>query len=410
MKNAVMKNIEAWYISYALLGAAAAGVIPILLPLNIAPAAGPTQVGLIMAAFSLGGLTAPLWGRLADRRRLHRPLLAGGLIGLAVGAAAIPEAHSLATLLALSLLQGTGLAASSTVAILFIVEVHPKGQWDARIGWLQSFYAGGQVVGLLAAGALGAGAAGAGLWIAGGLAALAIIPALLGTPPIPAAPLDKRPALAHPARHAEWPGGSPQRMYHHAGGGSFKWLRASMNPRFALFLVGWLVSFAGSAAFFSLYPVLMRNEYGVAPGLSSVSFAVAAAAGLLLYAPAGRWAAKKSPLPLLRAGLGVRTAAFVLLWGITLAPLHFRGWPALAGFLLVVLAWSFLGVGSTAQVAELSHQEGEGMGIFNAVTAIAGVIGAAAGGGAAGALGYVAVPVLAIGGSILGLVALEVYR
>jgi MFS transporter, DHA1 family, tetracycline resistance protein len=405
-----MKNIETWYVSYALLGAAAGGVIPILLPLTIAQAAGPAQVGLIMAAFSLGGLTALLWGRLADRHRLHRPLLAGGLIGLAVGAAAIPEAHSLAAFLALSLLQGTGLAASSTVAILFIVEVHPKGQWDARIGWLQSSYAGGQVIGLLAAGALGASATGAGLWIAGGLAALAVIPALLGTPSIPAAPLDKRPTLVHPARHAEWPGSSPQRMYHHPGGGSLKWLRASMSPRLALFLVGWLVSFSGSAAFFSLYPVLMRKEYGVSPGLSSVSFAVAAAAGLLLYTPAGRWAGKRSPLPLLRAGLGVRTAAFALLWGITLAPLPVRGWPALVGFLLVVLAWSFLGVGSTAQVAELSHQEGAGMGIFNAVTAIGGVIGAAAGGGTAGALGYAAVPVLSMGGSILGLVALEVYR
>jgi predicted MFS family arabinose efflux permease len=99
----------------------------------------------------------------------------------------------------------------------------------------------------------------------------------------------------------------------------------------------------------------------------------------------------------------VRLAAFLFLWGLTLAPLPLRGWPALSAFLLVVLAWSFLGVGSTALVAELSHGEGEGMGIFNAVTAVGGVIGSAAGGWTAGALGYAAVPVLAIGGSVLGL-------
>ena len=131
-----MKSIETWYSSYALLGAAAAGVIPILLPLTVLHAAGPAEVGMVMAAFSLGGLTAPVWGRLADQHRLHRPLLVGGLMALAAGAAAVPEARSLAGLLGLALLQGSGLAAASTVAILFIVEVHPEREWDARIGWL----------------------------------------------------------------------------------------------------------------------------------------------------------------------------------------------------------------------------------------------------------------------------------
>jgi MFS family permease len=398
-----MRSIETWYVSYALLGAAAAGVIPILLPLAVLQTAGPAGVGLVMAAFSLGGLTAPLWGRLADRHRLHRALLIGGLIVLAGGSAAIPEVHSLAGLLVLALLQGIGLASASTVAILFVVEAHPEPEWGTRIGWLQTFYAAGQVAGLLVAGALRAGASGPGLWIAGGLAAAALAPALPGTPRIPAAPLARRPSFVGAARHAEWPPGSPQRMYHQPGAGSLRWLRAAMSPRFALLLAGWLASFTGSAAFFSLYPVLMQGEYGVSSGRASIGFAVAAAVGLLLYAPAGRWAGRKGPLSLVRFGLGLRLAAFLLLWGLTLAPLPLRGWGAVSAFLLVVLAWSFLGVGSTALVAELSHGEGQGMGIFNAVTAFGGVIGSAAGGWAAGARGYAAVPVLAIGGTVLGL-------
>jgi len=63
--------IEAWYLAYGLLGAATAGMLPIFLPLTVSLSGGPAQVGLVMAAFSLGGLTAPLWGVMADHYRLH---------------------------------------------------------------------------------------------------------------------------------------------------------------------------------------------------------------------------------------------------------------------------------------------------------------------------------------------------
>jgi len=397
-----MKPIEPWYASYLLLGASAAGMVPILLPLAVSSSAGPVAVGIVMAAFSLGGLTAPLWGRLADRYRLHRLLLLGGTVGLAAATAAIAAVRCLPGLVGLAFLQGCGLAAASTVAILFIVEVRPRREWDPRIGWLQTFYATGQVAGLLAAGLLGAPRALTGLLVAGVLAGAAVLPVLLGSPSVPATPLERRPLLVHPPRHAEWPVSSPQRLYHHPGPGSLRWLRATVSPRFALFLAGWLASFAASAAFFSLYPVLMQGAYAVPPSLSSLGFAVAAAAGLFLYAPAGRWASRAGPLPLLRLGHGIRCGAFLLLWGLTFAPVALRAWTAQSAFLLVVLAWSFLGVGSTALVAELSRREGEGMGILNGVTAAGGVAGALAGGAAAGAGGFAAVPVLGVAGSALG--------
>jgi len=93
-----------------------------------------TQLGLVMGAFSLGGLTAPAWGGLADSRRAHRPLLAGGLLALAGGTALFPLARSFPAWSVLALLQGVGLAAASTVANLFVVETRPRSEWDARIG------------------------------------------------------------------------------------------------------------------------------------------------------------------------------------------------------------------------------------------------------------------------------------
>jgi fucose permease len=65
--------------------------------------------------------------------------------------AVFPFAPSRAAWLGLALLQGVGASAASTVANLFVVEVHPEAEWDERIAWLQTFYDGGHVGGLLLA-------------------------------------------------------------------------------------------------------------------------------------------------------------------------------------------------------------------------------------------------------------------
>ena len=70
--NSWRRWVEPWYLTYALQGAVIAGLLPILLPLAASHAGNAASIGLVMAGLSLGGLTAPLWGSLADRYRLHR--------------------------------------------------------------------------------------------------------------------------------------------------------------------------------------------------------------------------------------------------------------------------------------------------------------------------------------------------
>ncbi len=380
--------VEAWYLAYAMLGATVAGVVPILLPLTVSRAHGATEVGLVMATVSLGGLTAPLWGRLADRHRLHRWLLAGGLAVTATGLAAFPFTTGPVIWLGLALLQGIGAAAAATVANLFVVEVHPQVEWDARIGWLQTFYGGGQVAGLVLAGALGQAHLRLGLLMAAALAALALLPAWVSTQ-TPSRLLPTRPVLLHPARHGEWAICSPQRLFHHLTWQAVQQLGTSLRAPFGLFLIAWLLSFGGAAAIFCLYPVLMEHLYGVPPGLSSLAFGVAAALGLALYSPAGRWSDRSSPAGVLRIALAMRLLAFLGLLILGFTRYGGRGYLALLAFLFVVLAWSLLSVSGTALTAELSPVgEGEGMGLFNAATAVAGVIGSAVGGWIAGRWGY----------------------
>ena len=63
-----------------------------------------------------------------------------------------------------------------------------------------------------------------------------------------------------------------------------------------------------------------------------------------------------------------------------------------------------MSVSGTALAAELSpHGEGQGLGVFNAVNALAGILGALLGGWAASAWGYSSLLALAILGVALGL-------
>ncbi len=385
-------------------GAVVAGLIPIALPLVVGGGGNPARVGLVMAAFSLGGLSAPAWGALADRYRLHRFLLAGGLLVLSAGLALIAAPGGPAVRLALALGLGVAAAASATVANLFVVEVHPESEWDDRIGWLQTFYGGGQVVGLLVAGLFGLAHALAGLEAAAMIAAAAAVLGWLATE-TPKSSSSPAPVLLHPIRQCEASILSPQRMFHYPDARAVSALGTALRSPFGGFTLLWLVSFGGASAVFALYPVLMKQAFGATPARSSAAFAVAATLGLLLYAPAGRWAERRGPVRVLRFGLWTRFVAFAALAALGWTPgLAGRADLALGCFVLVVLAWSPLSVAATAMAAELSPiGKGAGLGVFNAATGVAGVAGAAAAGWAASAWGYTAVSVLALIGVAIGL-------
>ena len=396
--------IEPWYLVYALLGAIAAGLIPVLLPLIASHGGSAAQVGLVVAAVSLGGLTAPAWGSLADRYRLHRWLLVGGLLAMAASLAAIALTANPTGRFLFALIEGTGAAGAATVANLFVVEAHPKEEWDERIGWLQTFYGVGQVGGLLLAGLLAQPGLQAGMLVTAGLGAVAALLAWL-TAHTPPPSSEAKPVLLHPALHGEWTSSSPQRMFHHLDLKAWKKLGGFLGSPFGLFLLVWVLTFAGPAAVFSQYPVLMQQVFGINPGISSTAFAVAAGLGLALYSPAGTWSRQMGSWRLLRISWGIRLVAAAALFSLSFAGLSFSGWLALAAFALIVLAWSAISVAGTTLAAQLSSAgEGEGLGIFNAATALAGVAGAILGGWAATNWGFGAINILAVIGIGLGLV------
>lgn len=141
-------DIEGWYLGYTLQSVVVLGTVPILLPLLVQDTTGATQAGLVVAALFVGKMSAPLWGSLADRTGRHALIFLGGFLIAAGAIALLAKTRGLAFWLPLALLLGAGAAASATIAGMLIVEFHPKAEWDTRIGWLQTFYGGGWMVGL----------------------------------------------------------------------------------------------------------------------------------------------------------------------------------------------------------------------------------------------------------------------
>jgi MFS family permease len=385
-----------------------------LLPLAVYRSRGAASVGWVIAAYNLGGLTAPLWGILADRYRLHRCLVMGGMGIAAAGLAAFPLIPAPSAWPVLALLQGMGATGAATIANLFVVEAYPQEEWEARIGWLQTCYGGGQVCGLLVASAMAQMPARMGLLAAAGMTALAALTAWITTRTPPHL-LTPKPALLHPPPPSEWPVSSPQHLFHHLTLSALHKGWQDLCSPFTIFLTAWWLCFVGSWAFFSQYPVLMQQLYSVSPWLSSAGSAVAHAMGLALYVPAGLWAERCGPEHVLKRALNLRWLAFLSLVGLGGLPLAGRGWLALLCVIVMILSWSLLSVSGTGLTARFSHgREGEGMGLFNATSALAGVTGAALGGWVAERWGYhiaLGLPVVSIAlGLLLALTVRPVRR
>jgi len=395
--------VEHWYVTYTQLGITVTGAVPMLLPLAVSRLGNATDIGLVMAAISFGGLLAPWWGTLADRYRLHRCLLAGGLVVAAVSLALLPFVTLRAAWFGLAFLYGCGVSGASTVANLFIVEVHPETEWDERIAWLQTCLDAGHVIGLLLAAGVYALDVRLSLLVVAGLTVLA---ALMGwvTTRTPLSRLTPKPVLLYPTRNGEWARHGPQHLYHHAYFQALQQLAPALRSPLGLFLGTWFLSLLGSSAFFALYPVLVHDVFGITPLLSSSALAVAVSLRLVLYVPVGHWSSRRGPTCVLRWGLGLRLLAFGSLCGLGLLPAPRPSMLALLGCILIVLCWALLSISSTALTAHLAvDNEGEGMGLFNAVTALAGVLGAALGGWLAAQWGYNAASGLAVVGLMLGL-------
>jgi len=397
-------RIAPWYLAYLILGLLTSGMLPFLLPLVVAGLSHQLgTVAYVTGAYNLGLLPAPIFGVLAERRHLYRPVFFSAFILLSLSFVTFPLVTGLTPWFLVALLIGASAGAAATVATLFIVDFEPKCEWEPRIGWLQTFNGVGQLAGLLLAAGFAHGAFVAGFALAGGLALVAVMVGGIGLPPdgrkrfgrnpiqhLPVQPL-LAPALLNPAfsnllQHS-----------HHLQWAAARGLPLRPRGAFGRFLLSWAAFNFGVAAFFAYYPLIMQQSYGIPPAVTALAYAVAACIGIFLFMAASRLAVRYGARLVFLSGLMVRALGFLLLGVPYAVAIPCTAQIALLGFLLAMLAWPVLSVSGTTLAARLTPVgEGAAIGLLGTSAALPTMLGTFASGPLVHRFGYGVVPPLAI--------------
>jgi len=390
------------------------GLVPILLPI-VAVRHGVGHVGLVMGAFSLGAIAAPVVGNLADRYRAYRILAAASAALCAVSLWLFPlGASALQPLLGLA--NGAGFAGAVTVANLLVVERHPKAEWNSRLGWLETALSVGQGGGLVLAAWLSGLTARNALLIAALVPAAAIPLSVMLIPRMTGSAAAARPAagtaspaaghhLASAGQVGEWGPASPMRVrpQHQSTLADLRRAAGLLRGPFGWMLASWIPAYAGTAIIFALYPVLFSRAFGVAPRSSAVAFAVIVFLSLPLFIVAGRVSQRRGPAATLAGALAARVVLLAVLAALA-AVGHVPAIVPLAAFGGVMFAWSFLSVASPGLTGQLvPGAEGDAQGALNAASGLAGLGGSVVGGFAASLWGYPAALGIGAGAVLAGL-------
>ena len=395
----VSRWVEPWFLSYTCLGIVQGGMLPLVLPLSSGSA---SEAGIVVGVMNLAGLTAPYWGHLADRRRLHRQVLLAGMLVILFPLLLLPIELGFPLKVALACLLGLGFAAANTVANMFIVEVRPQDEWDARIGALQALCGVGQVAGLLLAGVLG-GRYALAYGVAAALTAAAVPLAWLTLRGVHVE-VPRSAATAHAPHGGEGWAGSPQRHFHIPTWSGMLKLLGEVETPFVHLQVIWFMAFVAIGAVLTMFPLAIVEKFSASAGLPATTYAFASVITLAVFPVAANLAKQYGEPSILGAGLLIRGIAMAFLGagfftadGVYIAPISVG---------LLVIAWPLLGVSGTALTAQLApHDKGEALGFFNASTSLAGAVGAFLGGWAMQKVGFGTL--CAIGSGVVVLSALS---
>ena len=394
---------EFWYSGYSFQGVVVFGTGAILMPILVNDAGDAAKAGTVIGSFYIGQMLAPLMGVLTDRTGRHRTFYLAGYLLLAIGLGLFPFTSLVWFWMVLAFIQGVGSGTSNTVAAMFIVEYKPKAEWDARVGWLQTFYGIGQAAGLGLAAALQARPE-IGLMISAGLMVPGVV---LGARRLPPPHEYYRRVTAKFSRSLHRPPRTVYSMLHRYEGtivNSLKRLFQEWHSMFGIYIAGWFLIMLATWLIGALYPLLMKSAFNLSYSMSSMYYALGAVIGIFAYTPSGTMGKRIGEGRVVIIGTIMTLVSISVLAVLAHTNSGVNHWLVPVIYILIPVAWSPLIVGGTAWAAQLAtFEEGEALGLFNATAAIAAVIAAFAAGQIAHKLGYGMILIIASGTSLLSL-------
>src|SRR5262249_48985486 len=358
--------------------------------------------------YNFGLLTSPLWGVLAERINAYRNLFLGSFLVTGAGIVGMLLLEGMPGWLLSAFALGAGSGGAATLATLFIVDFTARGEWEPRIGWLQTFNAVGQVVGLILAAAFSGGDTAVALWICVAILLLAMAVGSVGLP-LPKSAQPAGTAVQHLHFHLNvralaifpklsLPSGVDVH-FHHLILPGLRALPEAVRTPFGRFLLSWFTLAFAVAAFFSYFPLMLSESYHITARASALIYAATSAVSIVLYVLTSHLTARYGAGRVYGSGLALRMVGFALLLAPFLISMEDRSLFGAAGFSLIVIAWPLLSVSGTDLGARLTpFSEGAAVGLLNAALALATAVGIVVSGPLVARWGYASIPSTALAG------------
>ena len=392
-----------WYWAFVLSNAAMGAASP-LLPLYAyflgATAGGVGTLAAVGSAMNV--ISSLVWGRILDATPRRRLFISVSFLGVAIAYLALPLVTQLPQLFLVNGWAAFSLMAGSSVSFLLVLARFPKEQWEKEIARFNVYCGVGWTVGLAVGAAWtslvvqwlgeGWGLHSLGLLVGSlSLSAIALAVRSIRDPEQGVAPPSFRDVVLSVGNFLyERFRTGPIHLYEALRPSQvvrFLQGRTSFGPDLVLVYYSALLAFVGFAMVFAPFPVFVRQALGWP---SALVFALSVAhhgVSVVAFGWARKAVAKWGHRPAAALALLGRAGMFV---GFALAT------PVTARWLLPILwgvagaTWALFQLSVTSIVSRLSPhaQQGQGLGIYNAVAGLGNVLGALAGGFVADFIGF----------------------
>ena len=391
-----------WLFAWGL-GSIAAGAASLLVPLYVVQLGGdPFELGLLGAVAAFVGTPGALvWGRLADRTSNPRAVILFSLVGVGVLLGAVPLFSSILVLILLNALLWLVFAAAGPVLTLLVVADVPESAWNQEIALLNKYQGYGWAAGLLLGIAWSAAvgqflsvtATQQSLFVACGVAA--VVAAVLLARWMPA-PTERQLGRVDAQRVARLLSTgrrgvrsatfafSPNRLYWSTRNVHPRKLADRFTPTLATYFLAVVLFFTGFAAFFAPLPLFLSDVGGFSSDMVFGLYLLSSLGSAVFYTGAGRLSSRIDLRVLQTSALGTRALAMplVAVVGATIAGSLLGTLATGVLFLLVGISWAVIAVTAGTIVTRIAPTalRGEALGVYTALSTLAGGIGSIAGG------------------------------